>query len=137
MSSTPLDPSAYRALASFRHTIRRFLAFSEAAADKCGLTARQHQALLAIKGHTGATGPHIRDLAEALLIQHNTTVELVNRLVEAGLLVRCPDPEDRRAAVLRLTEAAERHLADLSAAHLDELRRIKPALRSILDLMER
>jgi DNA-binding MarR family transcriptional regulator len=64
-------------------------------------------------------------------------VELVDRLAEAGLLRREADPADRRRVRLALTPEAERHLADLSLAHLDELRRLRPALLEILEAMER
>lgn len=40
----------YRLLADFRYALLKFLAFSEAAARAAGLSAKQHQALLAIKG---------------------------------------------------------------------------------------
>lgn len=45
-----LGDSDYMALASFRHAIRRFQAFSEEKAIEVGLTPQQHQALLAIRG---------------------------------------------------------------------------------------
>ena len=45
-----MHDSDYAALAQFRYQIRSFLAFSEAAAAKQGLTPTQHQALLGIKG---------------------------------------------------------------------------------------
>ena len=133
MAPPNLDDRAYRTLAEFRYVIRRFLAFSEQAAEQRGLTARQHQALLAIKGHLADTSPTIGELAEKLCIQHNSAVELVDRLVEAGLLTRTQDAADRRRVLLKLTDAAESHLATLSAIHLEELRRLRPALQKILD----
>ena len=70
----------YRGLADFRFEIRRFLNFSERLAHAAGVEPQQHQALLAIKGlppHRVAT---IGVLAERLLIQHHSAVELANRL---------------------------------------------------------
>ncbi len=43
----------YAALADFRFRLRRFLAFSEAAAARAGLPPQQHQALLTLAGHAG------------------------------------------------------------------------------------
>lgn len=126
----------YRRLSDFRYVIRRFLEFSEAAAGQAGLTSRQHQAMLAIKGVADGTVPTIGYLAERLRIQHHSAVELVDRLVEAGLVLREHDAADRRRVRLQLTEAAERHLAQLSASHLDELQRIRPALLRILQAEE-
>ncbi|HYZ22592.1 MAG TPA: MarR family transcriptional regulator [Rhodopila sp.] len=128
-----MSRSAYRTLAEFRYMIRRFLAFSQQAAEASGLTPRHHQALLAIKGYPGESGPTIGELAERLCIQHNSAVELVDRLVEADLLTRTHDPADRRRVLLRLTPSAEGHLAALSAIHLEELRRLRPVLEAVLD----
>jgi DNA-binding MarR family transcriptional regulator len=92
--------------------------------------------LLAIKGVREDAAPTIGYLAERLRIQHHSAVELVDRLVEAGLVVRVPDPGDRRRVKLELTASAERHLAELSTSHLAELKRMRPALLEILDQAE-
>ncbi len=133
-------------MADFRYLIRRFLEFSQAAAGDAGLTPRQHQALLAIKGFAaqglGAKGfaaqpgPTVGELAERLCIRHHSAVELVDRLVEAGLCRRAHDLEDRRRVMLCLTELAESRLAGLSAIHLAELRSLRPALLDILDRLD-
>lgn len=130
-SSQP-DQNAYRTLSDFRYLIRRFLEFSQDAASRTGLPPRQHQALLAIKGMPAGRLPTVGDLAERLRIQHHSAVELVNRLVEARLIVRVHDSQDRRRALLKLTRNAEKRLADLSAAHMNELHALRPALLEIL-----
>ena len=122
----------YEALAEFRYLIRRFLEFSENAARGAGLAPQQHQALLAIRGFPAGRAVAIGDLAERLRIRHHSAVELVDRLSRAGLVVRSPDPGDQRRVLVSLTDLAEIHLASLSAAHLEELARIGPALRRIL-----
>jgi DNA-binding MarR family transcriptional regulator len=122
----------YAALAAFRLALRRFVAFSETEAKTAGLTPRQHQALLAIKGMAGAHGAGVGEIAEHLLIRHNSAVELVDRLAEAGLVRREADPSDGRRILVTLTEAAETRLRDLSAVHLRELRAIRPALLALL-----
>lgn len=122
----------YRTLSDFRYLIRRFVEFSQAAARGARLTSRQHQALLALKGFPQDHWPTVGDLAERLLIQPHSAVELVDRLVEAGLILRRQDRQDRRRVLLELTDAAEERLAGLSEAHLDELYRLRPALLEIL-----
>jgi DNA-binding MarR family transcriptional regulator len=129
----PLTQQDYRLLSDFRYLLRRFLEFSEVAADATGLTSRQHQVLLAIKGFPGGDSPTIGQLAERLRIQHHSAVELANRLAEAGLVTRHHDPNDRRRVLLGLTGSGEHHLFRLSAIHLEELRRLRPALQQILD----
>ena len=122
----------YRSLAEFRYAIRRFLAFSEAAASEAGLTAQQHQALLTIKGGGAADGLSIGDLATRLLVRQHTAAELANRLEEAGLVRRRPDPNDGRRVLLTLTPESENRLQGLSGIHQDEISSMAPQLVSIL-----
>ena len=122
----------YEALAAFRHAMRRFLAFSEAAARAAGLTAQQHQAILAIKGQGPDAPMSVGDLADHLVIRHHSAVELVDRLAGAGLVRRAEDAGDRRRVGLRLTEKAEAVLMGLSATHLGELRRSRALLANLL-----
>jgi hypothetical protein len=42
--------------------------------------------------------------------------------------MRTHDAQDHRRVVLSLTRLADHHLAELSATHLDELARLRPAL---------
>jgi DNA-binding MarR family transcriptional regulator len=121
----------YKALAEFRFALRRFLAFSETAAREAGMSPQQHQALLSIKGSLSSQ-LSVQELSERLLIQHNSAVELVDRLVQAQLAIRSVDPDDRRRLKIRLTPKAERVLRKLSAVHLGELQAIRPALLELL-----
>ncbi|BCH01513.1 MarR family transcriptional regulator [Mesorhizobium sp. 131-2-5] len=132
-SRPAIELADYQRLSEFRYLIRRFLEFSQLQAEDAGLTPRQHQALLAIKGYPGGGSVTVGDLAERLRIRHHSAVELINRLSDAGLVVRDQDKDDHRRVLLRLTERADDCLAELSAAHLDELSRIEPMLRRLLD----
>jgi DNA-binding MarR family transcriptional regulator len=129
--SAHLDASEYQQLALFRHALRRFLRFSEAAAEKVDVTAQQYQALLVV-----CAMPHgritINDLAQQLLIRHNSAVGLVDRLNNQGLVAREPSPEDGRKVYLRLTAKGDRVLEKLAEVHREELRRIAPQLRQLL-----
>jgi DNA-binding MarR family transcriptional regulator len=128
---TAITCEDYRALSEFRYLLRRFLEFSQQAARGVGLQPRQHQAMLAIKGFPEDRPVTIGDLAERLRIRHHSAVELVDRLSEAELVVRQPDPEDQRRVFLVLTDKADDYLARLSHIHLDELSRIGPMLKRI------
>ena len=132
MSQSGLTQEDYTTLAEFRYLIRCFVEFSENGAKAAGLTSRHHQALLVIKGYGRGKPIAVGDLAERLKIRHNTAVELANRLAEGGLVERIHDGLDQRRVLLRLTTVAERRLAALSSAHLDELSRIKPVLKQLL-----
>lgn len=131
-SSAELSLADYQLLAEFRHVLARFLTFSAEAARAAGLAPRQHQALLAIKGHPRGAHVTVGDLADRLAIRHHSAVGLVDRLAESGYLVRRTDLEDRRRAVLALTPAGEKALAALTAVHREELRRIAPLLGPLL-----
>ncbi|MGC9271185.1 MarR family winged helix-turn-helix transcriptional regulator [Acidiphilium sp.] len=132
MAQPNLTDRDYRTLAAFRYALRQFLAFSETAARVAGLTPRYHQALLGIKNAQNAGSASIADLADFLILHHNSTVELVNRLVRAGYVTRAADKLDGRRVLLSLTELGEERLAALSSIHLAEIERIGPELRRLL-----
>jgi DNA-binding MarR family transcriptional regulator len=127
-----MDESDYRNLALFRKALRSFLAFSEQAARKAGLTPQQHQAVLVIRGFGSEQGVTIGDLASHLLLKPQTVVGLVDRLVEANFVARVPDADDRRRVLLKLTAKAEKILKELSADHLSEIRGDAPRLINLL-----
>jgi DNA-binding MarR family transcriptional regulator len=107
-----VDEADYRVLARFRFALRVFLRFSEDAARAAGLT--------------------ISDLAEWLQLRHNSTVELVQRAVDAGWLERHLDEVDRRRQRLALTPRGEAVLDSLSRSHREELRRFREEMAEVL-----
>jgi DNA-binding MarR family transcriptional regulator len=128
---TPLD---YAALARFRLELRRFLAFSERASRAAGLEPQQHQLLLALRGFASPDrAPTIGEIAEWLLIQHHSAVELVDRAVARGLVARQQDPADRRRVLVELTSEGDALLVQLSLQHREELESTAPALLAALD----
>jgi DNA-binding MarR family transcriptional regulator len=127
----------YGTLAEFRYQLRKFLAFSEAAAQQSGLTPQQHQALLAIKGFSNSEPISVGDLARFLLIRHHTAVELMDRMTKLGLLSRIVDTEDGRRVLVKLTRKGEQKLRTLSKIHFEELTSASPALTRILKSFQR
>jgi len=123
MTSDLVDAD-YRRLLDVRDGLRRFLHWSEQQAVAAGLTAAQHQLLLAIRGHPGPHAPTIGDVAGHLLLRHHSAVGLVDRTVAAGLVERVPDRLDHRVVRLRLTPVGSRRLASLAALHLEEIDRL-------------
>lgn len=86
----------------------------------------------------------LRELSEHLRIAPRSTTEVVDGLQERGLVQRRPDPADRRATLITLTEqgaevgmaiqaardaGAERFFGTLSAADHADLARILRLLR--------
>lgn len=123
-----LDDEVYARLLALRVSLRRFERWSAQQAQAAGLTPAQHQLLLAIRGHDDPRGPTTGELAEYLLLQHHSTVGLIDRAEAAGLVSRLRADEDHRVVRLNLTEAGARCLDALSAAHLEELTRLTPQL---------
>jgi MarR family transcriptional regulator for hemolysin len=80
------------------------------------------------------------DLADVLELQPISLVRLLDRLVEHGLLERWPDPRDRRATRLFLTQSGRQLVDDLDslrdAIATDVLRDIPAdALQTSLDTL--
>ena len=118
----------YQALAEFRYQLRRFLRFSEETARSVGLEPQQHQLLLALKGLPEGRAATVGELAERLQIQHHSTVELINRMVERNLIERSRDENDQRRVNISLTSNGDEVLRKLSLLHQEELRTTGPAL---------
>ena len=132
-----MTKAEYEALAAFRYRLRQFLSFSESAAASAGLTPRQYQALLAIKGFPGRDSATIGELAEQLQIAHHSAVGLVDRLGAQDLISRTVSAEDRRQVYVTLTLRGLEILDKLANAHKDELRRLGPRLNSIIFALNR
>lgn len=120
-----LSDRDYEHLLEFRTGLRRFLRWSEEQARTAGLTAAQHQLLLAVRGHPGRAAATVGDVAESLLLRHHSATELVDRTVAAGWLRRVRDTDDHRVVRLELTAGGRRTLARLSALHLEELAQLR------------
>jgi DNA-binding MarR family transcriptional regulator len=120
--------SDYQALAEFRYQIRKFLHFSDSAIEAAGLERSQYQLMLTIKGMPDGVRPRIRDVANRMLIQHHSAVELIDRLEAGGYVRRERGQDDRREVLLALTAKGERVLGQLAMHHHEELLNAAPAL---------
>ena len=132
-----LDSRDYALLAEFRFALRGFLHFSESAAAGSGLSAQHYQAMLVLRGCADDGRMTINDLAQQLLIQHHSAVGLVNRLEKNGHVARERSGLDRRKVHLRLTAKGDRVLERLAGVHREELRRIGPQLRQLVQRITR
>ncbi len=130
--SSAITKTEYEVLAEFRYALRCFMSFSEKAAKQAGITPKQHQALLAIKGFPGREQITVRELSERLQIKHHSTVGLLDRLGAEKLVARTPSPEDGREVLVSLTGRGLAILAKLSQIHREELQRLTPQLHLLL-----
>ncbi len=120
--SAALEQADFEALSEFRYQLRRFLKFSEDAAQSAGLTPLHYLVLLHIKGFPGQDWATIGQLAERLQIQHHGAVALISRCEKAGLVTRSPGIQDKRQVCVRLTAVGEKNLRHLAELHRNELR---------------
>ena len=127
-TTPPASTTLLEALADFRYQLRTFLHFSEQAAQQIHLHPQQHQLLLQIAGAPTGTVVSIAYVADRLGLRHHSAVELVDRSVAEGLLLRTEDPADRRRVLLSITPKARRTLNTLSEYHARELRELAPLL---------
>lgn len=135
-ATTPLSDEDYAALRRFRYALRVFVRASEQAAREAGITPAHHQLLLAIHGHRGARPPIVTEIAETLQLKHHSTVELIDRASEAGLVERRTADSDHRRQELTLTGEGLDVLEQLSVFHRDELRRFRTEMVDILQELD-
>jgi DNA-binding MarR family transcriptional regulator len=73
-----------------------------------------------------ATNDHtnFRNLAQDLCVTPGNVTGIVDRLVEQGLVIRNPSPEDRRIIRVEATEKGRALLANLMETHVRHLTQI-------------
>jgi DNA-binding MarR family transcriptional regulator len=121
----------FEQLLELRTSLRRFLHWSDSQAHSVGLTSAHHQLLLAVRGHPDPQGPTVGDAARYLMLRPHSAVGLIDRAVAAGLVKRVPDHERHGTVHVQLTPAGDARLEELTALHLEELRRLAPSMESL------
>ena len=124
-----LSKQDFEALSDFRYQLRRFLRFSEDAAQSEGVTVQQYLLMLHIRGSADKNWASVGELAERLQAKQHGVVALVNRCEAAGLVTRRIHPDDRRVVQIHLLAKGERCLNRLAALHRAELESLRGAFR--------
>jgi DNA-binding MarR family transcriptional regulator len=132
-----LTDAEYAALGQFRWSMRQFLQFSEEGARELGISSQQHQALLAIRSHSGPEALTVGGLAERLFIKNHSALELVARMAENGLVERAISDEDRRRVLLRILPRGVEILETISLRNLGQLNETAEILADVLDTVRR
>lgn len=127
-TSSLFGDAVYRDQADFRCALRQFQHFSEEQARLHGITPQQHLLLLILRGHRSYPGVSIGEIAVALQIRHHGASLLVDRCVKRGLLDREEDPQDRRRALVTLTEDGQQILDRITLANRREMGSLGQAL---------
>jgi MarR family transcriptional regulator, organic hydroperoxide resistance regulator len=87
-----------------------------------GLSSAEHSVLLGVWYLQRSGPPTVRAVAEHLHVAAAHATAEIGKLVEAGLLTKTPDPQDRRAVAVQLSKAGE-----------EVFERLSPILREIND----
>jgi DNA-binding MarR family transcriptional regulator len=127
--------SDYRALAALRYRIRLFLSEGDVAARREGLEPQQYLLLLAVLGLPEGTKATIQALAKRLMLKHNSTVELIDRLETHGYLRRSQSREDRRCVLVKVLPRGKQLVERVARERLTELRGGGEALSDALDTL--
>lgn len=80
--------------------------------------------------------------ANTLMLTTSGTTKRLDRLEQAGLITRAPDPADRRGILIELTTAGRALVDSASEDHLDNERRLlaaltRPEQRELADLLRK
>jgi DNA-binding MarR family transcriptional regulator len=127
--------SDYRALAEFRYQLTRYLTLSDQAARSAGLHPGQYRLLLMVKGLPDGIQPTIGNLAERLGLRHHSTVELVDRLEQRGLINRERSASHRSFVFVRISQKGETVLRRLVQSRKKELQKAGPILVKALNTL--
>jgi DNA-binding MarR family transcriptional regulator len=84
-------------------------------ADQFDATLPRFDVLAALDRHPD--GMTMGELSSSLLVSNGNVTALVRTLEKDGHVSMAPSPTDRRASVVRLTEAGQAHFAGMARAH--------------------
>lgn len=137
-----LDPSPIGVIGRISRLARELEQRLEPVYREHGLEAGWYDVLATLR----RAGPPYRlrptEFTSALMLTSSGTTKRLDRLEQAGLIARAPDPEDRRGTLITLTAAGRELVDSVSAAHLENESRILSALtdaerRKLADLLRK
>jgi DNA-binding MarR family transcriptional regulator len=137
-----LDPSPIGVIGRISRLARELEQRLEAVYRRHGLEPGWHDVLATLR----RTGPPYQlrptEFASTLMLTSSGTTKRLDRLEQAGLITRAPDPDDRRATLITLTEAGHELIDAVTEAHLDNERDLLGALtaderRRLADLLRK
>jgi len=132
-----LTQDDFRQQAEFRFMLRHFLKSSEVHARAHGLEAAQFQLLLAVRGMPGDEPPNVTSVAKRLLVETHTVVEMVDKMIEKGMMERFREGKDRRCVYLRVTPAGEVVLEKIALLNRRVLSESLPQFMEFIESLQR
>jgi DNA-binding MarR family transcriptional regulator len=137
-----LDPSPMGVIGRISRLAREIEQRLEPVYRDHGLEPGWHDVLATLR----RSGPPYRlrasDFTGALMLTSSGTTKRLDKLEQAGLIARAPDPQDRRGVLIALTPAGLELIDRLTGAHLANEREIVSALsdaerRRLADLLRK
>jgi DNA-binding MarR family transcriptional regulator len=137
-----LDPSPIGVIGRISRLARELEQRLEPVYREHGLEPGWHDVLATLR----RSGPPYRlrptEFTSALMLTSSGTTKRLDRLEQAGLITREPDPDDRRGTLIALTGAGRELIDAVSGAHLENERRLLSALtkaeqRQLADLLRK
>jgi DNA-binding MarR family transcriptional regulator len=105
-----------------------------------GLEPGWHDVLATLRRSGPGYQLRVSDFSTTLMLTSSGTTKRLDRLEQAGLITREPDPHDRRGTLITLTRAGRKLIDSVTEAHLANERRLLAALsadeqRQLADLL--
>ena len=123
-----LDPSPIGGIGRISRLARELEQRLEPVYREHGLEPGWHDVLATLR----RAGPPYRvrptEFTSALMLTSSGTTKRLDRLEQAGLITRAPDPDDRRGTLITLTAAGHELIDAVTEAHLDNERELLGAL---------
>ncbi|MGH2967737.1 MAG: MarR family winged helix-turn-helix transcriptional regulator [Solirubrobacteraceae bacterium] len=137
-----LDPSAIGVVGRISRLARELEQRLEPVYREHGLETGWHDVLATLRRAGAPYRLRPTELSNALMLTSSGTTKRLDRLEQAGLISRGPDPEDRRGTLITLTAAGRKVIDTLTDAHLENERRLLSALtgaeqRRLADLLRK
>jgi DNA-binding MarR family transcriptional regulator len=113
-----LDPSPIGVIGRISRLARELEARLEPVYREHGLEAGWHDVLATLRRSGPPYALRPSDLTGTLMLTSSGTTKRLDKLEEAGLIARGPDPNDRRAILITLTPKGKDLIDGVTAAHL-------------------
>ena len=113
-----LDPSPIGVIGRVSRLARELEARLEPVYKQHGLEPGWHDLLATLRRSGPPFALRPSDLTGTLMLTSSGTTKRLDKLEEAGLIARGPDPNDRRAILITLTPEGKDLIDGVTAAHL-------------------
>jgi DNA-binding MarR family transcriptional regulator len=137
-----LDPSPIGVIGRISRLARELEQRLEVVYRRHGLEPGWHDVLATLRRNGPPYQLRPTDFSGQLMLTSSGTTKRLDRLEQAGLIARAPDPDDRRGTLITLTAAGHQLIDAVTEAHLDNERELLGALtaderRRLADLLRK